>query len=145
MKISVLEHGLLIKNSNTTQSYNDLIELANFSEKLNFYSYWVSEQHGVNSLVISNPLILLNHLANKTSKIKIGCGGIMLCHYQSFSIAEQINTLNLLQPDRFIFGFGYNPGTQKVAKLLNSNANVENFQQKLLEVNEFVNSNKANE
>ncbi|WP_170218547.1 LLM class flavin-dependent oxidoreductase, partial [Mycoplasmopsis mucosicanis] len=42
-------------------------------------------------------------------------------------------------------GFGYNPGTQKVAKLLNSNANVENFQQKLLEVNEFVNSNKANE
>ncbi|TQC51331.1 MsnO8 family LLM class oxidoreductase [Mycoplasmopsis mucosicanis] len=145
MKISVLEHGLYSKFSSPSQCYKELAELCEFAEKLNFYSYWISEHHAIDSLIISYPLLLLDYLASKSTKIKIGCGGIMLCDYQSFSIAEQINTLNLLQPNRFIFGFGYNPGTQKVAKLLNSNANVENFQQKLLEVNEFVNSNKANE
>lgn len=145
MKISVLEHGLYSKFSSPSQCYKELAELCEYAEKLNFYSYWISEHHGIDSLIISYPLLLLDYLASKSSKIKIGCGGIMLCNYQSFSIAEQINTLNLLYPHRFIFGFGYNPGTQKVAKLLNSNADVENFQQKLLEVNEFVNSNKADE
>ncbi|WP_429994877.1 hypothetical protein [Mycoplasmopsis bovis] len=57
---------------------NEVIELCQYAKDLGFYSFWISEQHNVNSLVISSPLILLNHLANKVGKIKLGCGGIML-------------------------------------------------------------------
>ncbi|QBF34895.1 LLM class flavin-dependent oxidoreductase [Mycoplasmopsis phocirhinis] len=143
MKLGVLEHGLLTRDKNYKKTYNDVIDLCKYTEKLNFDSFWVSEQHDVNALVISYPLILLNHLANHTKKIKIGCGGIMLKHYQPYSIAEQINTLNILNPNRFIFGFGSNSGTEKIRQLLNSN-NSENYYAKVLKVNEFLNNTNKN-
>ncbi|MCS4536935.1 MsnO8 family LLM class oxidoreductase [Mycoplasma sp. CSL7475-4] len=143
MKLGVLEHGLLTKEKNYKKTYQEIIDLCKYAEELNYDSFWVSEQHNVNALIISYPLILLNHLANHTSKIKIGCGGIMLKNYQPYSIAEQINTLNILNPNRFIFGFGSNPGTDEVQTLFNSQ-NSESYNKKIEKVVHFLN-NKNNE
>lgn len=142
MKISVLEHGVLTEKNGYKKTYKNLENLCKFAEDLGFYSFWISEQHDVNALVITNPLILLNHLANKTKKIHIGCGGIMLKHYQPFSIAEQINTLNLLHENRFIFGFGSNASTPKITKLLKSNESNSSFYTKVIETIDFVNNSK---
>ncbi|MBZ4203633.1 LLM class flavin-dependent oxidoreductase [Mycoplasma tauri] len=140
MKVSVLEHGVLVTKNGYKDTYNELENICKFAEDLGFYSFWISEQHNVNTLVITNPLILLNHLANKTKKIHIGCGGIMLKHYQPFSIAEQINTLNLLHKNRFIFGFGSNASTEKITKLMKSDISNESFYSKMLETVNFINN-----
>ncbi|AIA29378.1 luciferase family oxidoreductase [Mycoplasmopsis californica] len=139
MKISVLEHGLLTTKNGYKKTYQDLEKICRYSEYLGFYSFWVSEQHDVNALVITNPLILLSHLTSKTKKIKIGCGGIMLKHYQPFSIAEQINTLNLLYPKRLIFGFGANSSTEKVSKLMNTDISSQSFYLKMEQTVDFIN------
>ncbi|WP_029608956.1 MsnO8 family LLM class oxidoreductase [Mycoplasma simbae] len=144
MKISVLEHGLFDYSQDNSKTYNDVLELCKYAQDLNYYSFWISEQHDVGSLVISSPLILLNHLANKTDSIKLGCGGIMLKHYPSFNVAEQINTLNLLHPNRFIFGFGSNAGTEKVKTLFNTVQDSNSYYQKLLEVVTYTSKTERN-
>ncbi|WP_423424163.1 LLM class flavin-dependent oxidoreductase [Mycoplasmopsis bovis] len=143
MKISILDHGLLTIQNNYLKAYNEVIELCQYAKDLGFYSFWISEQHNVNSLVISSPLILLNHLANKVGKIKLGCGGIMLANYQAYSVAEQIQTLNLLHPDRFIYGFGSNIGTKETIELLRPSLTSEEFQQKLLDVDNYINGKNS--
>lgn len=80
-------------------------------------------------------------IASKTKQIKIGCGGIMLNNYQPQIVIEQINTLNVLYPNRFVYGFGSNKGTKEVQEKLNSN-NALNYYQKLEEI--LANFNNSN-
>ncbi|QJG67055.1 MsnO8 family LLM class oxidoreductase [Mycoplasma phocoenae] len=139
MKIGVLDHGLLVDQQTHHQTYQNTIELAKFADDINLDSFWVSEQHGVHSLIISYPLLLMNELAHQTKNIKIGCGGIMLSNYQPYSIIEQINTLNILQPKRFIYGFGSNPGTDNVKSVFESGRHSLNYYSKLLKITEYYN------
>lgn len=142
MKISILDHGLLTDQNNYEKAYKEVIELCQYVKDLNLYSFWISEQHNVNSLVISSPLILLDHLANSVSGIKLGCGGIMLANYQAYNVAEQIQTLNLLHPERFIYGFGSNIGTKETIELLKPSLTSTEYQQKIIAVNEYLNNKK---
>ncbi|MBY7704450.1 LLM class flavin-dependent oxidoreductase [Vibrio harveyi] len=90
--------------------------------------------------MISNPLILLNYLASNTKKIKLGSGGIMLNNYQPYLISEQINTLNLLHENRFLYGFGSSiTSDDNLVKLLEVQTNLD-YQAKLLLVDKFVNN-----
>ncbi|WP_434341744.1 MsnO8 family LLM class oxidoreductase [Mycoplasma putrefaciens] len=140
MKLSVLDHGLLTEKDQYKKAYNEVLELCKYAEKLNYFSFWVSEQHNINSLVISNPLILLNYLASHTKKIKLGSGGIMLNNYQPYLISEQINTLNLLHENRFLYGFGSTiTSDHKLIKLLETQPDLD-YKAKLLLVDQFVNN-----
>lgn len=66
----------------------------------------------------------------------------MLKHYQPLSIAEQINTLNLLHENRFIFGFGSNASTPKITNYWKSNESNSSFYTKVIETIDFVNNSK---
>ncbi|KNG79495.1 MsnO8 family LLM class oxidoreductase [Mycoplasma sp. HU2014] len=143
MKLSVLDHGLLTKKDNYKKAYDEVLELCKYAEKLNYLSFWVSEQHNINSLTISSPLILLNYLASHTKKIKLGSGGIMLNNYQPYVISEQINTLNLLHENRFLYGFGSAINfDSNLAKLLESQTDLD-YKSKLLLVDKFVNNHNS--
>ncbi|MBY7704638.1 LLM class flavin-dependent oxidoreductase [Vibrio harveyi] len=97
----------------------------------------------MNSLTISSPLILLNYLASHTKKIKLGSGGIMLNNYQPYVISEQINTLNLLHENRFLYGFGSAINfDSNLAKLLESQTDLD-YKSKLLLVDKFVNNHNS--
>ncbi len=54
--------------------------------------------------------VVLAHIGNATSTIRIGSGGIMLPNHTPFQIAEQFGTLDALFPGRIDLGLGRAPG-----------------------------------
>lgn len=72
--------------------------------------------------------VVLAHIGNATSRIRIGSGGIMLPNHSPLQIAEQFGTLDALFPGRIDLGLGRAPGSdQRVAmamrRTLNSDPN----------------------
>src|SRR5699024_1744308 len=57
--------------------------------------------------------ILISHIANATTHIRVGAGGIMLPNHATLVIAEQFGTLESLFPGRIDLGLGRAPGTDQ--------------------------------
>jgi luciferase family oxidoreductase group 1 len=59
--------------------------------------------------------VLLAHVGDATSRIRIGSGGIMLPNHSPLQVAEQFGTLASLFPGRVDLGLGRAPGTDHAA------------------------------
>jgi luciferase family oxidoreductase group 1 len=80
-------------------------------ERLGYNRIWVAEHHGLPSVASSAPAVLIAHLANATSTLRIGSGGVMLPNHSPLVVAEQFGTLEALHPGRIDLGIGRAPGT----------------------------------
>jgi luciferase family oxidoreductase group 1 len=56
---------------------------------------------------------VISYLANATSTIRLGSGGIMLTNHSPLVIAEQFGTLEALHPGRIDLGLGRAPGSDQ--------------------------------
>ena len=59
----------------------------------------------------SAPAVLIGHLADATTTLRVGAGGVMLPNHSPLVIAEQFATLEALHPGRIDLGLGRAPGT----------------------------------
>ena len=66
------------------------------------------------SVASSAPAVLIGHLADATTTLRIGAGGVMLPNHAPLVIAEQFATLEALHPGRIDLGLGRAPGTDQV-------------------------------
>ena len=62
----------------------------------------------------SAPAVLIAHLANATTTLRVGSGGVMLPNHAPLVVAEQFGTLEALHPGRIDLGLGRAPGTDQV-------------------------------
>jgi luciferase family oxidoreductase group 1 len=62
----------------------------------------------------SSPAVLLAHLADATSTIRVGSGGLMLPNHAPLAVVEQFGMLEALHPGRIDLGIGRAPGTDPV-------------------------------
>jgi luciferase family oxidoreductase group 1 len=60
------------------------------------------------------PAVLIGHLADATTTLRIGAGGVMLPNHAPLVVAEQFATLEALHPGRIDLGLGRAPGTDQV-------------------------------
>lgn len=96
------------------------------AERLGYQRFWVAEHHAVPGIVGSTPTLLLGHLAEATSSIRLGTGGIMVPSHQPLVIAEQIGTLQALYGSRIDIGLGASVGfTKPVRDALRHNAHAK--------------------
>lgn len=109
-QLGLLDKCPIQKGERTTDALERVTHLAQLAERLGFRRYWFAEHHGSPAVASSAPEILIAHVLAKTSRIRIGAGGIMLQHYSSFKVAETFNTLASLAPDRVDLGVGKAPG-----------------------------------
>jgi luciferase family oxidoreductase group 1 len=93
-----------------TDAFRHTIELAQKAEEWGYHRYWVSEHHGSDRVMGSAPEVLIAHLLAKTTRMRIGSGGIMLQHYSPYKVAENFNVLASLAPGRVDLGIGRGPG-----------------------------------
>ena len=56
-------------------------------------------------MVLMYRMLVIGHIANHTSKIRVGAGGIMLPNHSTLMIAEQFGTLEAMYPNRIDLGF----------------------------------------
>ncbi|HEY4079054.1 MAG TPA: LLM class flavin-dependent oxidoreductase [Burkholderiaceae bacterium] len=89
------------------------LELAQQAEKLGYTRYWVAEHHNMTGIASAATSVVIGFLAQGTSSIRIGAGGIMLPNHSPLVIAEQFGTLAALYPGRIDLGLGRAPGTDQ--------------------------------
>lgn len=108
---SILELAIVSEGSTFRQTLHNSLELAKVAEANNYERYWFAEHHNSASVGSSATSILIGYVAENTSKIRVGSGGIMLPNHSPLIIAEQFGTLAHLYPNRIDLGLGRAPGT----------------------------------
>ena len=123
LRLSVLDQSVATTGRGEDAALRDTLELAVHCEALGYERFWVSEHHGMPTIVGSAPEILLAAMAARTTRIRIGSAGVMLPHYAALKVAEQFRVLDALAPGRVDLGVGRAPGSDmRTARALNPNA-----------------------
>jgi len=117
--LSVLDLATVMSGSTAAQALADTTALAPEVERLGYRRLWVAEHHGMPMVASSAPAVLIGHLADATTTLRVGAGGVMLPNHAPLVIAEQFATLEALHPGRIDLGLGRAPGTdQRTARAL---------------------------
>ncbi len=109
--LSVLDLATVASGSNAADALADTTRLATVVEQLGYRRLWVAEHHGMPMVASSAPAVLVGHLADATTTLRVGAGGVMLPNHAPLVIAEQFATLVALHPGRIDLGLGRAPGT----------------------------------
>ncbi|WMI70160.1 LLM class flavin-dependent oxidoreductase [Mangrovimonas sp. YM274] len=110
---SILELALISKGQSVQQTYKNAVALAQKAEALNYTRIWFAEHHNMMAVGSNAPTVLIGHVAQQTSKIRVGSGGVMLPNHSPLIVAEQFGTLGNLYPNRVDLGLGRAPGTDR--------------------------------
>ena len=84
LNLSVLDQSPIHENKHPKEGLFDSIKLAKICEDEGYYRYWCAEHHDTPGYASSCPEIMVSSIANATSKIRVGSGGVMLNHYIFF-------------------------------------------------------------
>jgi len=123
LRLSVLDQSVSLAGSSEDAAIRDTLALAEHCERLGYARFWLSEHHGLPTIVGSAPEIVMAAIAARTSVIRIGSAGVMLPHYSALKVAEQFRVLEALAPGRIDLGVGRAPGgDMRTALALNPNA-----------------------
>lgn len=72
-----------------------------------FAEFWIGEHHSGGVEIVSSPEMFLAAAAQRTSRIKLGLGGVVsLPYHHPFMIADRLVLLDHLSRGRVIFGAG---------------------------------------
>ena len=107
---SVLDLVPVREGGTLTEAFAAATDLARAAEALDCDRFWVAEHHAMDGIAGGATSVVLAHIGNATSRIRIGSGGIMLPNHTPFQIAEQFGTLDALFPGRIDLGLGRAPG-----------------------------------
>ncbi|OHR21065.1 LLM class flavin-dependent oxidoreductase [Corynebacterium sp. HMSC034A01] len=117
------------------------VAFAQQAEALGYSRIWYAEHHNMSSIVSSSPAVLISHIGAKTSRIRLGAGGVMLPNHSPYVIAEQFGMLEELYPGRIDLGLGRAPGTdqQTLGRALRRDPRAaENFPQDVQELQAWL-------
>jgi luciferase family oxidoreductase group 1 len=109
--LSVLDLATVATGSSPAQALAETTQLARAVERFGYHRLWVAEHHAMLAIASSAPAGVIAHLANATTTLRLGSGGVMLPNHAPLVIAEQFATLEALHPGRIDLGLGRAPGT----------------------------------
>ncbi len=109
-EFSVLDLVPVREGGTVAEAMRAATELARAADALGCKRFWVAEHHAMDGIAGGATSVVLAHIGNATSRIRIGSGGIMLPNHTPFQIAEQFGTLDALFPGRIDLGLGRAPG-----------------------------------
>lgn len=109
--LSFLDLAPVPEGHTTSEGVANTVEIAKKAESIGLKRYWMAEHHNMPGIASAATSVLLSHIGAKTSRIRIGSGGVMLPNHAPLVIAEQFGTLQALYGDRIDLGLGRAPGT----------------------------------
>jgi luciferase family oxidoreductase group 1 len=108
---SVLDLSFVREGEDAGQAIRDSLKLAQHVEQLGYHRFWLAEHHNMAGIASAATSVVIGFIANGTSTIRVGAGGVMLPNHSPLVIAEQFGTLESLYPGRIDLGLGRAPGT----------------------------------
>ncbi len=112
--LSVLDLSPILEGGDAAQSFRNSLDLARHAERLGYRRYWVAEHHNLGGVASAATAVLIGHIAQGTSTIRVGAGGIMLPNHAPLMVAEAFGTLATIHGPRIDLGLGRAPGTDQV-------------------------------
>src|SRR5688572_10909876 len=129
--VSILDLATILQGDQSAgDAFKRSLTFAQHAEQFGYERYWFAEHHNMESVASAATAVLIGYIAQGTSTIRVGSGGIMLPNHAPLIIAEQFGTLEGLYPGRIDLGLGRAPGTdQATAYALRRNlqGDVEQF------------------
>lgn len=138
--ISILDQSPLDDGQTVRAAIERSVKLAQLADQLKYKRYFVAEHHNMPEVAGTSPEILVTHILNQTTTIRVGSGGVMLQHYSPFKVIEQFHFISNLAPGRVDLGIGKAPGGFPLAtKALQAdlNENASSFEEKFHLLNQF--------
>jgi luciferase family oxidoreductase group 1 len=111
MRISVLDQSPIPEGLTGADALHNTLDLAELADGLGYHRYWVAEHHGGPMLAGAAPEVMITAIGARTSRIRVGSGGVMLPHYSPLKVAEVFSELAALYPGRVDLGIGRASGT----------------------------------
>jgi luciferase family oxidoreductase group 1 len=139
--LSVLDLAPIAVGSDAAQSFRNSRDLAQHAERWGYRRFWLAEHHSMPGIASAATSVVIAHVAEGTSTIRVGAGGIMLPNHSPLVIAEQFGTLESLFPGRIDLGLGRAPGSDQVtARALrrNLNSDPDEFPQDVMELMAYL-------
>jgi luciferase family oxidoreductase group 1 len=140
ISFSVLDLSPILSGGSVAESLQNTLDLAQHAEKWGYTRYWLAEHHNMPGIASSATSVVIGHVAQGTSTIRVGSGGIMLPNHAPLVIAEQFGTLESLFPGRIDLGLGRAPGTDQItahALRRDRRSDGEDFPQQLAELRAY--------
>ncbi|WP_239647027.1 MsnO8 family LLM class oxidoreductase [Nocardiopsis salina] len=106
MRISLLDRTRTRSGESDAETIATTVERAVRADQLGFHRFWTAEHHAVPGIAGAAPAVLLAAIAARTSRIRLGTGGIMVPNHSPLVTAEQALMLEALSPGRIDLGLG---------------------------------------
>lgn len=138
--LSILDLAIIGSGQTATDAFANSVALAQQAEADGYQRVWYAEHHNMSVVASSSPSVLIAHIANHTSTIRLGAGGVMLPNHSPLTIAEQYGTLEALHPGRIDLGLGRAPGSDQAASraMRRDPAASNQFPEDVLELQAFL-------
>jgi luciferase family oxidoreductase group 1 len=111
--LSILDPTPLSAGRTARDAFAESIALAELADAVGYHRLWVQEHHNMATFAGVAPEVLIPVLAGRTSRIRLGSGGVMLPNYAPLKVAEQFCSLAALFPGRIDLGLGRATGADK--------------------------------
>jgi luciferase family oxidoreductase group 1 len=112
--LSVLDLAQIPEGGTAQTALHRSREMAQHAERLGFRRFWLAEHHNMAGIASAATSVAIGFVAEGTSTIRVGAGGIMLPNHAPLVIAEQFGTLEALYPGRIDLGLGRAPGSDQM-------------------------------
>ncbi|WP_299649156.1 LLM class flavin-dependent oxidoreductase [uncultured Jannaschia sp.] len=135
MRYSVLDLAPVPEGADAGTAIANSVDLARHAERWGYGRYWLAEHHNMPGIASAATSVLIGHIADATSTIRVGAGGIMLPNHAPLAIAEQFGTLATIHPGRIDLGLGRAPGGDlAVARALRRGLEADRFPEDVVEL-----------
>lgn len=112
--LSVLDLVPVRTGQTSTEAITASLSLAQAADRLGYRRYWFAEHHNMPAVASTTPPVLIAAAATRTSRVRLGSGGVMLPNHAPLIVAEQFAALEAIAPGRIDLGLGRAPGSDPV-------------------------------
>lgn len=145
MRLSVLDLVSVSSGQEVSAAVEASMRGAELADEAGYTRLWYAEHHNTVAVASSATAVLIGAAAARTSRIRVGSGGIMLPNHAPLTVAEVFGTLAQLHPGRIDLGVGRAPGTDGLtARMLHrSSAEPQEFMENLQLIHAWLDSGDA--
>lgn len=123
------------------------LSLAQTADRLGYRRYWFAEHHNMPAVASTTPPVLIAAAATRTTRIRLGSGGVMLPNHAPLIVAEQFAALEAIAPGRIDLGLGRAPGSDPVVTQLlrgsGTTSDVEQFPRHIQDIGALLGGDGA--
>ena len=106
LTLSLLDQSPIGRPYSAADALAQTIDLAQAAEGLGYHRYWLAEHHHSPGFAGSAPEILAALVLERTTRIRVGSGGVLLPRYRAEKVAEVFGVLAAVHPGRVDLGVG---------------------------------------